>query len=134
MGSKMCPNYPRIRDRRLGPPLDRPQLVGNQVFRTITTATLDDAVEALYAQQYAQARAIAQSLLANQLQPYERAAVERVLASISYAEHDYGGARGHLMNAVETKTLDPKTAAAIQGFIAWVERRGGVRNNDPNAE
>jgi hypothetical protein len=129
VGSKMCPHYPRIRDRRLGPPVQRPELVGDQVFRTITTATLDDAVEALYAQQYAQAKATVQRLQADQMQPYERAVTERVLASISYAEHDYGGARGHLMNALETNTLSSETKAEIQGFIDWVERRGDPRDS-----
>ena len=63
----------------------------------------------------------------NQLKPYERQATERVLASISYAEQDYGGTRGHLMNALETGAMDAETAAQILDFVQWVERGGGPR-------
>jgi hypothetical protein len=97
------------------------------IFTTMTGDALDAATAAFNAQQYADARAAVATLNINQLLPYERQATERVLASISYAEQDYGSARGHLMNALETGALDRETAAAIQAFVRWVEHGGGSR-------
>jgi hypothetical protein len=116
-----CSAYERSRERLLPPESLDPNVEG--IFTTATGEALEAAINAYNAKQYADARAAVQTLQIDRLQPYERAATERVLASISYAEQDYGGARGHLMNAVETQALSKDQAAEILDFIDRIEER-----------
>jgi hypothetical protein len=85
---------------------DTPQAIGLPAGRA-----LNDALEALNAQQYAEARSAVAELRLDRLTPYERSKVEQVLYFVSNAEAKYAEAREHLQNAIVAGGLNEQEAA-----------------------
>jgi hypothetical protein len=76
---------------------------GKRTAPTIDATTgkrLNEAVEALNADQLDVAKAAMAKLTLDRLSPYERSRAEQILAAIASAENDYDGARRHLEAAL----------------------------------
>jgi tetratricopeptide (TPR) repeat protein len=66
-----------------------------------TGKTLNEAIELLNMEKYAEAQAKIGTLALDKLSPYERSKVEQILFSISYTQEKYDDARGHLQKAIQ---------------------------------
>ena len=67
-----------------------------------TGKRLNEAIEAVNAEKFAEAKAALSKLNPEKLSPYENSRVEQMLASIASSENDYAGASRHLQAAVAT--------------------------------
>ena len=97
----------------------------------ITGKRLNEAVEALRAEKYADARAALAKLSGAKLSPYEVSRVEQLLAAVDQAEDKYGSARDHIKKALESGGLNDQEMSAVrfqiaQFFIAEEKWKEGV--------
>src|SRR5688572_17640988 len=71
-----------------------------------TGKILNEAIELLNMENYQGAGQKLSTLKLDNLSPYERGTVERILFSISYAQEKYDEARGHLQKAIDSGGLN----------------------------
>jgi tetratricopeptide (TPR) repeat protein len=90
---------------------------GGQVDQ-ITGKRLNEALEALKAEKYSDARNILSKLDAGRLSPYELSRVEQLLAAVDQGEGKYGPARDHLKKAIASGGLNDQEASAVRYQIA----------------
>ena len=82
---------------------------GNAPAPTIDAATgkaLNEAIELMNMEKYAEAQAKIGTLNLEKLSPYERSKVEQILFNISYAQEKYEEARGHLQKSIDAGGLN----------------------------
>jgi hypothetical protein len=101
---------------------------GSQQSRpaTITAPTgkaLNEAISALNAKRYDDARAAIGELRLDRLSPYERGKTEQVLFNISFAEGQLREARQHLLNAIESGGLTEQEIGAAETDIERIDAR-----------
>lgn len=84
----------------------------------MTGKRLNEAIEFLNAEKFADAKAVLQKLNPERLSPYELSRVEQMFASISNAENDYEGARKHLEAAVRSGGLNDEEISQANFQIA----------------
>jgi hypothetical protein len=88
---------------------------------THTARALNDAVEALNLQQYADARGALEKLDVNRMSPYEHSKVEQVFYAVASAEEKHSEAREHLQNAIAAGGLSEQEVAAAMRQIRAIE-------------
>lgn len=71
-----------------------------------TGKILNEAIELLNMEQYAQANTKINTLKLDQLSPYERGKVEQIMFNIAYSQDRYEEARGHLQKAIDSGGLN----------------------------
>ena len=71
-----------------------------------TGKVLNEAIELLNMEKYAEANARISTLTLDKLSPYERGTVERILFSISYGQEKFAEARDHLAKAIASGGLN----------------------------
>jgi tetratricopeptide (TPR) repeat protein len=71
-----------------------------------TGKILNEAIELLNMEQYAQANAKINTLKLDQLSPYERGKVEQIMFNIAYSQDRFEEARGHLQKAIDSGGLN----------------------------
>ncbi len=91
-----------------------PPLPLRQVIGPATGKALNDAIAALKAERYDEARAALGSLTLDRLSPFERANAEHILFRIAYADGEYGEARQHILNAIDSGGLNEQETANAQ--------------------
>ena len=84
----------------------------------MTGKRLNEAIEFLNAEKFADAKAVLLKLNRDKLSPYELSRVEQMFASISNAENDYEGARKHLEGAVASGGLNDEEIQQARFQIA----------------
>jgi hypothetical protein len=107
------------RDPPLPPPLAEflaslPQ--ARQLTRT-TSKALNDAIAALSAKRYDEARAALATLKLDELSAFDRSNTEHILFRIAYAEGNYGEARQHILNAIDSGGLNEEEIANAQARL-----------------
>jgi tetratricopeptide (TPR) repeat protein len=88
-----------------------------RVAPTVDAATgkvLNEAIEALNEEKYAEAQAAIGTLRLERLSPYERSKVEQVLYSVSYAQEHYDEAREHLEKAIDAGGLNEQEISQVR--------------------
>jgi hypothetical protein len=85
--------------------------------------TLNEAIEALNEQKYAEARAAIGKLRLNSLSSYERSKVEEILSAISYGEGKLAEARQHLENARAAGGLTAQETTDVLARIGFIDAR-----------
>ena len=81
----------------------------------LTTAkALNGAIAALKAERYDEARAALGELNLDRLTPFERSNTEHILFRIARAEENYGEARQHILNAIDSGGLNEQEIAHAQ--------------------
>jgi tetratricopeptide (TPR) repeat protein len=93
---------------------------GNAPAPTIDAATgkaLNEAIELMNMEKYAEAQAKIGTLNLEKLSPYERSKVEQILFNIAYVQEKYAEARGHLEKAIAAGGLNEQeiSQARYQG-------------------
>ncbi len=83
-----------------------------------TGAKLNQAIEQLNAEHYAEARAVLGKLNFERLSPYERARVEHLLSAIAQSEGNYDEAGEHLRLAIESGGMNEQEAMTARYQIA----------------
>jgi len=83
-----------------------------------TGKKLNEAIEALNAQKYAEARAVLDKLNMEKLSPYEQSRVWQIRASIAGAQSDYDGVRKAMQAALATNGLSEEEAQEARYQIA----------------
>jgi tetratricopeptide (TPR) repeat protein len=71
-----------------------------------TGKILNEAIELLNMEKYAEAGQRIGTLTLDRLSPYERGKVEQILFNIAYSQEQYEKARGHLKNAIDSGGLN----------------------------
>ena len=84
----------------------------------LTGKRINEALEHLNAQRYAQAKAVLGKLNLDRLSPYERSRVEQLLGSIDHAQENLPGARAHLEQAVAAGGLNDQEQSQVRFQIA----------------
>jgi hypothetical protein len=84
---------------------------------------LNEAITALNAEQYADARAALGELRLDGLSPFERGKAELVLFLIAHAEDKLAEARQHLVSAIESGGLTEQEVVAARSDIERVDAR-----------
>jgi tetratricopeptide (TPR) repeat protein len=84
----------------------------------MTGKRLNEAIEFLNAEKFADAKAVLLKLNRDKLSPYELSRVEQMFASISNAENDYEGARRHLEAAVNSGGMNDEEIQQAKFQIA----------------
>jgi tetratricopeptide (TPR) repeat protein len=79
---------------------------GSNSIDAQTGKILNEAIELLNMENYQGAAAKINTLKLDNLSPYERGTVERILFSISYAQEKFEEARGHLQKAIDSGGLN----------------------------
>jgi hypothetical protein len=97
----------------------------------ITGKRLNDALEALKAEKYADVRAGLAKLNAAKLSPYEVSRVEQILAAADQGEEKFDAARGHLKKALDSGGLNDSEMLAVrfqiaQSFLAEERWKEGI--------
>jgi hypothetical protein len=88
---------------------------------TYAARALDAALEALKAEQYADARAVIEALDFNRLTPYEQSRVEQRFAQIASEEQDYARMREHLYKAIYAGGLSVEEELAFRRAISRLD-------------
>jgi hypothetical protein len=90
-------------------------------LRAETGKALNDAIAALQAERYTEARAALGNLSLDQLTPIERSNTEHILFRIARAEGKYGEARQHILNAIESGGLNEQEVANAQDRLKEID-------------
>lgn len=83
-----------------------------------TGKRLNEAIEAVNAEKFTEAKAALAKLNPEKLSPYEKSRVEQMLASIASSENDYAGASRHLQAAVATGGMSDEEILSARYQIA----------------
>ena len=83
-----------------------------------TGKRLNEAIEAVNAEKFNDAKAALAKLNMEKLSPYEKSRVEQMLASIASSENDYAGASRHLQAAVATGGMTDEEILSARYQIA----------------
>jgi Tetratricopeptide repeat len=83
-----------------------------------TGKRLNEAIEAVNAEKFVEAKAALAKLNMDKLSPYEKSRVEQMLASIASSENDYAGASRHLQAAVATGGMTDEEILSARYQIA----------------
>jgi hypothetical protein len=86
-----------------------------------TAKALNEAVAAIRAKRYDEARAALGELDLERLGPYERSNTEHLLYRIAYAEGRYGEARQHILNALDSGGLNEEEVAHARARLEDVD-------------
>jgi tetratricopeptide (TPR) repeat protein len=84
----------------------------------LTGKRINEALEHVNAQRWAQAKAVLGKLNLDRLSPYERSRVEQILGAIDHAQDDYGGARAHFEQAITAGGLNDLEQSQVRFQIA----------------
>src|SRR5688572_16339603 len=84
----------------------------------LTGKRINEALEHVNGQRYAQAKAVLGKLNLERLSPYERSRVEQILASIDHAQENLPGARSHLGQALAVGGLNEQEQSQVRFQIA----------------
>jgi len=90
------------------------------VIDPTTGKKLTDAIEALNAGKYADAKALLSKLNLDKLSPYERSRVEQIYASIAQSENDYAGALKHIQAAIASGGLNEQEVSQAKYQVAQI--------------
>jgi tetratricopeptide (TPR) repeat protein len=90
------------------------------VIDQTTGKKMSDAIEALNAGKYADAKALLSKINLDKLSPYERSRIEQIYASISQAEGDYAGVLKHIQAAIASGGLNEQEVSAAKYQLAQV--------------
>jgi tetratricopeptide (TPR) repeat protein len=85
-----------------------------------TGKKLSDAIEALSAGKYDDAKAILGKLNPDKLSPYERSRLEQIYASISQSQNDYPGALKHIQAAIASGGLNEQELSQAKYQVAQI--------------
>jgi hypothetical protein len=88
-----------------------------------TAKSINDAIAALNAKMYAEARAALAEVRLDRLSPYELGVVEVTFFYVAYGEDKLAEARQHLLNAVASGGLSEQEIAATQRNIERINAR-----------
>ncbi len=96
-----------------------------------TGKKLNEAIEALNAQKYADAKAILEHMNMEKLSPYEQSRVYQIKASIAGAQNDYDGVRKNMQSAIASGGLNDEEQQEAryqiaQMFIAQEKWQEGI--------
>jgi len=96
-----------------------------------TGKKLNEAIEALNAQKYADAKAILEHMNMEKLSPYEQSRVYQIKASIAGAQNDYDGVRKNMQGAIASGGLNDEEIQEAryqiaQMFIAQEKWQEGI--------
>lgn len=91
-----------------------------------TGKVLSEAVQALNAHQYAEAKSAVGTLQLDRLSPYERAKTEEVLFQVAVADKNLGEARQHLVNAIGSGGLNDDEIEFSLNAISTIDSRLGT--------
>ncbi len=96
-----------------------------------TGKKLNEAIEALNAQKYADAKAVLAKMNMEKLSPYEKSRVYQIYASIAGAQNDYDGVRKNMQAAIATGGLNEEEQQEAryqiaQMFIAQEKWQEGI--------
>jgi Flp pilus assembly protein TadD len=83
-----------------------------------TGKRLNEAIEHLNAQRYAEARAVLERLNLDRLSPYERSRAEQLFAAVDLRQGHYGPAREHLKKAIASEGLNDQETSQVNFQIA----------------
>jgi hypothetical protein len=100
-----------------------PRFTGREQIDLPTGKALNDAIAALSAKKYAEARAALGKLRLERLSRYERGKTEQVLFNIAYGEQRYVEAREHLTKAIDSGGLSEQEVAQARRQIAQIDAR-----------
>jgi hypothetical protein len=100
-----------------------PRFTGNGTINLPTGRALNDAIAALNAEKYAEARAALGKLRLDRLSPYERGKTEQILFNIAYGEQKFGEAREHLQKAIDSGGLSEQEIAEARRQIRQIDAR-----------
>jgi Tfp pilus assembly protein PilF len=84
----------------------------------ITGKTINEAIEFLNMEDYANAQAKLASLKMDKLSPYEKSRVEQIMFNIAYEQEKFEEARQHLANAIAAGGLNDQEASQLRYQIA----------------
>jgi len=101
------PVYAAEEGKREAPPID-----------VSTGKRLNEAIEALNAQKYADAKAILSKMNMEKLSPYEQSRVYQIQASIAGAQNDYDGVRKNMQSAITSGGLNDEEMQEARYQIA----------------
>ena len=101
------PVYAAEEGKREAPPID-----------VSTGKRLNEAIEALNAQKYADAKAILSKMNMEKLSPYEKSRVYQIQASIAGAQNDYDGVRKNMQSAITSGGLNDEEMQEARYQIA----------------
>jgi tetratricopeptide (TPR) repeat protein len=90
------------------------------VIDPTTGKKLSDAIEALNAGKYAEAKALLAKINPEKLSPYERSRVEQIHASVAQAEGDYAGALKHIQAAIASGGLNEQETSQAKYQVAQI--------------
>ena len=99
------------------------RFAGPAAINLPTGKALNDAITALNAKNYAEARAVLGKLRLDRLTPNERGKTEQVLFNIAYSEQKYVEAREHLQKAIDSGGLSEQEAAEARRQIQQIDAR-----------
>jgi Tfp pilus assembly protein PilF len=84
----------------------------------ITGKTINEAIEFLNMDDYANAQAKLQTLKMDKLSPYEKSRVEQIMSNIAVQQEKYEEARQHLVNAIQAGGLNDQETSQLRYQIA----------------
>jgi tetratricopeptide (TPR) repeat protein len=90
------------------------------VIDPTTGKKLSDAIEALNAGKYAEAKALLAKINPERLSPYERSRVEQIHASVAQAEGDYASALKHIQAAIASGGLNEQETSQAKYQVAQI--------------
>jgi hypothetical protein len=99
------------------------RFAGPAAINLRTGKVLNEAIAALNAKNYADARAILGALQLDRLSPYERGKTEQILSNIAYGEQKYVEAREHLQKAIDSGGLSEQEVAQARRQIQQIAAR-----------
>ena len=97
----------RAAEKREAPPID-----------VSTGKKLNEAIEALNAQKYNEAKALLSKMNMEKLSPYEQSRVYQIFASIAGAQNDYDGVRKNMQSAIASGGLNDEEQQEARYQIA----------------
>ena len=86
-----------------------------------TSRALNEAIAALKAERYTEARAALAELRLDELTPFERSNTEHILYRIAHAEKNYVEARQHILNAIDSGGLNEEELAHAQERLKEID-------------
>ena len=94
-----------------------------RVLSPEVSKALNEAIAALKAERYSEARAALSHLSLDRLAPFDRSNTEHILFRIAYAEEAFGEARQHILNAIDSGGLNEQETANARERLAEIDAK-----------